>query len=165
MRRVLEEECENKNETATALEKERTTKGFIQRLKEVDLLYLDAEYKDKRSARNKKKKVAMRNGGTESKGVKKEKFNPQNGGEDRNDIDGGKHHDRYNSTSIFVSNLAYKTSVEDLKNHMCAAGNVNQVSFVHVVTQYILFSMWVRPCIDLVSLLHIATCPFSHNEP
>jgi len=77
----------------------------------------------------KKKKVAMRNGGTESKGVKKEKFNPQNGGEDRNDIDGGKHHDRYNSTSIFVSNLAYKTSVEDLKNHMCAAGNVNQVKF------------------------------------
>mmetsp|Transcript_13959 Transcript_13959/g.20909 ORF Transcript_13959/g.20909 Transcript_13959/m.20909 type:complete len:438 (-) Transcript_13959:1771-3084(-) len=128
MRRVLEEECENKNETATALEKERTTKGFIQRLKEVDLLYLDAEYKDKRSARNKKKKVAMRNGGTESKGVKKEKFNPQNGGEDRNDIDGGKHHDRYNSTSIFVSNLAYKTSVEDLKNHMCATGNVNQAS-------------------------------------
>jgi len=42
---------------------------------------------------------------------------------------GGKHHgNNYGSTSVYVGNLAYETSWQDLKDHMRAAGNVDQAN-------------------------------------
>mmetsp|Transcript_17117 Transcript_17117/g.25117 ORF Transcript_17117/g.25117 Transcript_17117/m.25117 type:complete len:293 (+) Transcript_17117:63-941(+) len=76
MRRILEEEqldCNSPKNEAVASTKNISQKGFIQRLKEVDLMSLDVKYEAKRSTCN-KKKAAVKSGGnstSSSNGIKR----------------------------------------------------------------------------------------------
>ncbi len=54
---------------------------------------------------------------------------------------GGGNYGGTNSTSVYVGNLAYETSWQDLKDHMRQAGNVDQVSSTNFGQSHFTFSL------------------------
>lgn len=75
---------------------------------------------------------------------------------------GGGHHGG-GSLSVYVGNLAYETSWQDLKDHMRAAGNVDKVSLVMVISKMCVWHLSLIPIQLRLSILPnspLASNPF-----